>query len=126
MARLEIKNLKYRYPYTDRLALDGITCTIEPGEFISVIGKNGSGKSTFTQALIGLVPNFYRGAYGGSAVVLAKGNVLLEGTPEVVFAEAEVLEKAYLEQPNVTQLCCALGQDKVFLTTDAYVEYMRK
>lgn len=69
MARLEINNLKYRYPYTERLALDGITCTIEPGEFIGVIGKNGSGKSTFTQALIGLVPNFYRGAYGGSVKV---------------------------------------------------------
>lgn len=69
MARLEVKNLKYRYPYTDRLALDGITCTIEPGEFIGVVGKNGSGKSTFTQALIGLVPNFYRGAYGGSVKV---------------------------------------------------------
>ena len=69
MARLEIKNLKYRYPYTERLALDGITCTIEPGEFIGVVGKNGSGKSTFTQALIGLVPNFYRGAYGGSVKV---------------------------------------------------------
>ena len=64
--------------------------------------------------------------YFDRAVVFAKGNVLLEGTPEVVFAEAEVLEKAYLEQPNVTQLCRALGQDKVFLTTDAYVEYMRK
>lgn len=69
MARLEITNLKYRYPYTDRLALNNITCTIEPGEFIGVIGKNGAGKSTFSQALTGLVPNFYRGAYGGSVKV---------------------------------------------------------
>lgn len=50
----------------------------------------------------------------------------MEGAPEVVFADADVLEKAYLEQSNVTQLCQALGQEKVFLTTDAYVEYMRK
>lgn len=63
--------------------------------------------------------------YFDRAVVFAKGNVLLEGTPEVVFAEADVLEKAYLEQPNVTKLCHALGQEKIFLTTDAYVEYMR-
>lgn len=63
--------------------------------------------------------------YFDRAVVFAKGNVLLDGTPEVVFAEAEVLEKAYLEQPNVTKLCHALGQEKIFLTTDAYVEYMR-
>lgn len=69
MARLEITNLKYRYPYTDRLALNNITCTIEPGEFIGVIGKNDAGKSTFSQALTGLVPNFYRGAYGGSVKV---------------------------------------------------------
>lgn len=69
MARIEITNLKYRYPYTDRLALNNITCTIEPGEFIGVIGKNGAGKSTFSQALTGLVPNFYRGAYGGSVKV---------------------------------------------------------
>lgn len=64
--------------------------------------------------------------YFDRAVVFAKGNVLLEGTPEVVFAEADVLEQAYLEQPNVTQLCRALGQEKVFLTTDAYVEYMKQ
>ena len=36
---------------------------------IIVIGCPGSGKSTFTQALIGLVPNFYRGAYGGCVLV---------------------------------------------------------
>lgn len=63
--------------------------------------------------------------YFDRAVVFAKGNVLLDGVPEVVFAEAEVLEKAYLEQPNVTKLCHALGQEKTFLTTDAFVEYMR-
>lgn len=63
--------------------------------------------------------------YFDRAVVFAKGNVLLEGPPEVVFAEADVLEKAYLEQPNVTKLCHALGQKEIFLTTDAYVEYMR-
>ncbi|MGT2715373.1 ATP-binding cassette domain-containing protein [Streptococcus sp. zg-86] len=65
MATIRIENLKYRYPHTETLALDGISCEIQPGEFIGVIGRNGSGKSTFCQALTGLVPNFYRGAYGG-------------------------------------------------------------
>ena len=63
--------------------------------------------------------------YFDRAVVFAKGNVLLDGTPEVVFANADVLEKAYLEQPNVTKLCHALGQENTFLTTDAFVEYMK-
>ncbi|TCD46373.1 ABC transporter ATP-binding protein [Streptococcus sp. X16XC17] len=65
MAEIRIENLKYKYPYTDRLALNGITCQIKPGEFIGVVGSNGAGKSTLSQALTGLVPNFYRGTYGG-------------------------------------------------------------
>ena len=69
MAEIKIENLKYRYPDTKELALDGITCDIKPGEFIGVIGRNGSGKSTFCQSLIGLVPNFYRGAYGGKVFI---------------------------------------------------------
>ena len=69
MAEIKVENLKYRYPDTEKLALDGITCDIKPGEFIGVIGRNGSGKSAFCQALLGLVPNFYRGAYGGKVLV---------------------------------------------------------
>ncbi|MDD2971511.1 MAG: ATP-binding cassette domain-containing protein [Lachnospiraceae bacterium] len=69
MAEIKVENLKYRYPYTEKLALDGITCEIKQGEFIGVIGKNGSGKSTFCQALTGLVPTFYRGAYGGKVFI---------------------------------------------------------
>lgn len=69
MAEIRIENLKYRYPHTKKLALDGITCEIKQGEFIGVIGRNGSGKSTFCQALTGLVPNFYRGAYGGKIFI---------------------------------------------------------
>lgn len=44
MAEIKIENLKYRYPDTKELALDGITCDIKPGEFIGVIGRNGQGK----------------------------------------------------------------------------------
>lgn len=65
MAYIEIEHLKYRYPHTSFLALDDISLEIEKGSFIGVIGANGAGKSTFAQALIGLVPQFYKGAYGG-------------------------------------------------------------
>ena len=54
MAEIKIENLKYRYPDTKELALDGITCDIKPGEFIGVIGRNGSGKSTLLHLLGGV------------------------------------------------------------------------
>lgn len=65
MPYITAENLKYRYPHAEKLALDGISFSIEKGEFIGIIGKNGAGKSTLCSALIGLVPQFYKGAYGG-------------------------------------------------------------
>lgn len=69
MAIITMENLKYKYPNTDRLALNGITLSIEKGEFIGIVGQNGAGKSTLCQAITGLVPQFYHGAYGGSVKV---------------------------------------------------------
>lgn len=69
MAFIEIENLKYRYPKSERLALDGISLSIEKGSFVGIIGRNGAGKSTLASAIIGLVPQFYKGAYGGKVSV---------------------------------------------------------
>ena len=66
MSYITAENFKYRYPHSDGLALDNISFSIEKGEFIGIIGRNGAGKSTLCSALIGLVPQFYKGAYGGS------------------------------------------------------------
>lgn len=69
MEKIVVENLKYKYPLTDKLALDGISFKVEQGEFIGIIGKNSSGKSTLCQALVGLIPHFYKGAYGGKVFV---------------------------------------------------------
>ena len=58
---IEVKNLKYKYPHTDKLVLDDINFTVEKGEFIGIVGANGAGKSTLTQALSVWCPNSIRG-----------------------------------------------------------------
>lgn len=65
MAYIKVENLKYCYPNTDKLALENLNFEIEKGSFIGIVGQNGAGKSTLCQAFVGLVPNFYKGAYGG-------------------------------------------------------------
>lgn len=40
---------------SEKIALDNVSCVIEPGEFIGLIGHTGSGKSTFIQHLNGLI-----------------------------------------------------------------------
>lgn len=69
MSVITVENLRYRYPHTKELALDGLDFSVEKGEFIGIIGENGAGKSTLSQAIMGLVPQFYKGAYGGMVTV---------------------------------------------------------
>jgi len=36
--------------------LDGINLTVEPGDFLGIIGPNGSGKTTLLRVMLGLLP----------------------------------------------------------------------
>ena len=69
MKKIIVEGLKYKYPLSDTLALDDLSFEVNEGEFIGIIGKNSAGKSTLCQALVGLVPHFYKGAYGGKVIV---------------------------------------------------------
>ncbi|WP_066306638.1 energy-coupling factor ABC transporter ATP-binding protein [Bacillus sp. FJAT-29814] len=69
MKKIIAQGLKYKYPLAETLALNDISFEVEAGEFIGVIGKNSAGKSTLCQAMVGLVPHFYKGAYGGKVLV---------------------------------------------------------
>lgn len=53
------ENLRYSYPPDSegniKIAIDGVNITINKGEFIVVLGHNGSGKSTFAKHINGLL-----------------------------------------------------------------------
>lgn len=58
MTAIELKNITYLYNTdTERptKAVDGISLTIEEGEFVALCGHNGSGKSTVARLLNGLL-----------------------------------------------------------------------
>ena len=52
---IEVAHLKYEYPQANRLALNDLSVSINAGEWVAIIGHNGSGKSTFAKSLNGLL-----------------------------------------------------------------------
>ncbi len=51
---LGAEELSFRYPNTERLALENVNFLFRPGEKIGVIGRMGSGKSTLGKLCVGL------------------------------------------------------------------------
>ena len=54
MKLIEVNNLTFSYDKKVNV-IDGVSFCVESGKYISIIGHNGSGKSTFAKLLIGLL-----------------------------------------------------------------------
>lgn len=52
----DIKFLNVKFSYEDRLILNGINFEIPTGEYVSIVGKSGEGKSTIVNLLCGFYP----------------------------------------------------------------------
>ncbi|MFC0709307.1 lipid A export permease/ATP-binding protein MsbA [Azorhizophilus paspali] len=64
--RLEVRDLSFAYPGSERPVLNGIDFSVEPGQMVALVGRSGSGKST----LANLIPRFYQHR---------QGQILLDG-----------------------------------------------
>lgn len=55
---LEFKDVRFTYPGTDREILKSMTFKIEKGRHYSLVGENGSGKSTVIKLMLGLYDQY--------------------------------------------------------------------
>lgn len=58
--RLEVRDLSFSYPGSEKPVLKDISFVAEPGQMVALVGRSGSGKST----LASLVPRFYHHEQG--------------------------------------------------------------
>ena len=78
MAALEVHSITRRYE--DRLAVDGLSFTLEPGTILGLVGPNGAGKTTTLRSIAGVLP-------------LQEGRILVDGAD---LAEQELQAKRRL------------------------------
>lgn len=82
--KIEVKNLSFAYD--ERKVLDNVSLCAEGGEFVSILGSNGVGKSTLFRCMLGLLSGY-------------SGEVLLDGTEIRKLTVREISEKvAYIPQ----------------------------
>lgn len=66
---IEIRDFTFQYRESEHPVVSGINLTIPDGAFVGITGAAGSGKSTLTYALNGIIPHCYPGDFYGSVVV---------------------------------------------------------
>ena len=66
---IEVSQLSFRYREGEDLLLKDINLVIPDGSFVGITGAAGSGKSTLTYALNGIIPHCYPGDFYGSVKI---------------------------------------------------------
>lgn len=86
--QLDLQQLSFRYPGSERPALNQISLTLNAGETVALVGSSGSGKTT----LASLVPRFYEPD---------SGQLLLDGVPLADYALPALREQIALVSQDV-------------------------
>jgi ATP-binding cassette subfamily B protein RaxB len=78
--RIELRNVFFQYAETEPFVLQDLSLAIEPGEFVTIVGPSGGGKTTLIKIMLGLLEP-------------TGGEILIDGIPLSVLGA-----RAYREQ----------------------------
>lgn len=65
---LELRNVSFRYAETERFVLENVNFKVEAGQFVTIMGPSGGGKTTLLKIMLGLLEP-------------TSGEVLVDGIP---------------------------------------------
>jgi ATP-binding cassette, subfamily B, bacterial CvaB/MchF/RaxB len=109
---VELRNVFFRYAEAEPFVLEDVNLVVEPGEFITIMGPSGGGKTTLVKVMLGLLEP-------------TSGEVLVDGVPLATvgaraFREqvAAVMQDDQLLSGSVADNICFFDpdydQDKLF------------
>lgn len=69
---IEFSNYSFSYKGAKVKAVEDVSFKISRGEYVSIIGPTGAGKTTLCRSVVGLIPSIYTGKITGEINVLGK------------------------------------------------------
>ena len=98
MPLLEVQDLAVRY---DKAAiLNGVSLTVDAGEFVGVVGPNGAGKSTLLRAISGLIRFEEQTKRGTAGDIVLEGSVRFAGERIDALPAHEIRERGLVHCPE--------------------------
>src|SRR5918996_6495823 len=98
MPLLEVRNLSVRYDKAQ--ILNGVSLSVDAGEFVGLVGPNGAGKSTLLRALSGLVRFEERMKRGTTGDIVLEGEVRFAGERIDALAAHEIRMRGLVHCPE--------------------------
>ncbi len=83
---IELQEVSYSYPDSNRACLAGISCRIRKGEFVAVIGPTGCGKTTLALVLSRIIPQKLGGDFCGIAKIEGSIGILFQNPESQLFS----------------------------------------
>lgn len=108
MKALELRDVRFRYRDSDNWALDSVSMQVDKGEFVTVLGCNGSGKSTICLLANGLIPHAIEGELEGSVEVF--GSKIAERP----VAETATKVGIVFQEPDSQLFCMSVEEEVAF------------
>ena len=86
--KVEVRNIRWKYPRSDKYVLQDVSITIEKGDSVALIGASGAGKTTLADVILGLLhPEGGAVSVDGIGIetIPRKWSRLIGYVPQVVF-----------------------------------------
>lgn len=116
---LSFENVYFKYPKTDKYILKGASFILNKGDKLSIIGINGSGKSTIIKVMLGLYPI-------ESGQILINGYPLGEYTIQDVRKMFSALFQTFVQYPLTLRENIVLSDLGRYEKDDEIIEVLKK
>jgi energy-coupling factor transport system ATP-binding protein len=105
---LDLRNVRFRYRGSEAAALDNVSLEVEKGEFVTLLGSNGSGKSTICMLSNGLIPHALPGDLQG------KTEIFGFDVKEHSVAEFSTKVGIVFQEPESQLFCMSVEEEVAF------------